>query len=245
LNNDSIAFYVDGTFIGTTQLRDANKVFNLSNELAYLCKGGYSGDETWNGSVLEYNIYSGIMDQETVALRSVTYPTEDGSEDATLLDLMLDGVTLDGFSSSVFEYSLEVADESYEPFVSAEAKNTGANVTIEQAPQIPGTATVEVVAADGITKVTYTIEFVMTSTSIDEAKEEAVIVYPTITSGDFTIKTKGHAGMVTVFDMTGRVVVSQPLQSSEDTISLQRAGMYILKVDTQDEVKVFKVIKRD
>ncbi|WP_162198219.1 cadherin-like beta sandwich domain-containing protein [Geofilum rubicundum] len=245
LNNDSIALFVDGTFIGSAQLRDANKVFNLSNELAYLCKGGYAGDETWNGSVLEYNIYAGIMDQETVAQRSTAFPIEDGSEDATLLDLMLDGVSLEGFSSSVLDYTVEVADESYEPFISAEAKNAGANITIVQAPQVPGTATVEVVAADGVTSYTYTIEFVMTSTSIDEAKEETVIVYPTITNGAFTIKTKGQAGMVTVYDMTGRVVVSQPLQSSEDTISLPKAGMYILKVDTQDEVKVFKVIKRD
>src|SRR5690606_19000507 len=151
----------------------------------------------------------------------------------------------ENFSSTVFEYTVEVADESVEPFVSAQAKNTGAELTIVQAPQIPGSATVEVLAADGVTTFTYTIEFTTTSVSIGETKDEAVIVYPTITSGDFTVKTKGQAGMVTVYDMTGRVVISQPLQSSEDTISLQRAGMYILKVDTADEVKVFKVIKRD
>ncbi|MCA1745553.1 MAG: T9SS type A sorting domain-containing protein [Bacteroidales bacterium] len=245
LTNDAISFYVDGVFIGAAELRDANKVFNLSNEMAYLCKGGYSGDETWNGSVLEYNIYAGVMDEVTVAQRFASFPVEDGSEDATLLDLMVDGVTLEGFSASVFDYTVEVADESYEPFVTAEVKNAEAVKTIVQAAQIPGTATVEVVAADGVTTYTYTIEFIMPTTSIGEAKEEAVVVYPTITSGDFTIKTKGQDGMVTVYDMTGRVVVSQPLQSSEDTISLQRAGMYILKVDTADEVKVFKVIKRN
>ena len=91
----------------------------------------------------------------------------------------------------------------------------------------------------------YTIEFIRLATSIGETKEKTVVVYPTITSGDFTIKTKGQTGTVTVYDMTDRVVVSQPLQSSEDTISLQQAGMYIVKVNTQDGVKVFKVIKRN
>ncbi|MCA1745547.1 MAG: T9SS type A sorting domain-containing protein [Bacteroidales bacterium] len=245
LTKDSISLYVDGTYIGSAKLRSANKVFNLSNELAYLCKSGYAPDETWNGSILEYNIYSGVMDGATVAQRSVSYPVEDGSEDATLLDLMLDGVTLDGFESTLLEYTVEVDDESYEPFISADVKNAGATATVVQATGIPGTATVEVLAADGVTARIYTIEFKMTTTSIGEAKEEAVVVYPTITNGDFTIKTKGQVGMLTVYDMTGRVVHSQPLQSSEDTISLQRAGMYMLKVDTQDEVKVFKIIKRN
>ncbi|WP_162198243.1 LamG-like jellyroll fold domain-containing protein [Geofilum rubicundum] len=245
LTNDSISLYVDGTYIGSTLLRDHNKIYNLSNELAYLCKSGYSGDETWNGSILEYNIYSGVMDGDMVAQRSVAFPIEDGSEDATLLDLMLDGVSIDGFASTITDYVVEVADENYEPFISAEAKHAGATATVVQANEIPGTATVEVLAADGETTLTYTIEFIRPTTSIGEAKEEAVVVYPTITSGDFTIKTKGQAGMVTVYDMTGRVVISQPLQSSEDTISLQRAGMYILKVDTKEGVNVFKVIKRD
>lgn len=245
LTNDSISLYVDGTYIGSTLLRNHNKILNLSNELAYLCKSGYSADPTWKGSILEYNIYSGVMDEATVAQRSVAFPIEDGSEDATLLDLMLDGVSIDGFASTITDYVVEVADENYEPFVSAEAKHAGATATVVQATEIPGTATVEVLAADGETTLTYTIEFIRPTTSIGEAKEETVVVYPTITSGDFTIKTKGQAGMVTVYDMTGRVVISQPLQSSEDTISLQRAGMYILKVDTKEGVNVFKVIKRD
>ncbi|HYX08434.1 MAG TPA: cadherin-like beta sandwich domain-containing protein, partial [Bacteroidales bacterium] len=70
LNNDSISFYVDGLFAGADSTSDANKVYNISNALAYLCKSGYTGDKTWLGQILEFNIYSGQMDAQTVATRA-------------------------------------------------------------------------------------------------------------------------------------------------------------------------------
>lgn len=244
LTNDSISLYVDGIYIGSQQLSAANKIFNLSNEMAYLSKGGYANDKTWKGSILEYNIYAGVMDESNVAMRFASFPVEDGSKDATLNNLLLDGETLEGFSSTQFDYTIEVTDANYEPFISVEVKEEGATATIVQASEIPGSAKVEVIAADGETKAVYTIEFTI-STSIKENQKESVSVYPTVTSGDFTIKSKDQGSKVTVYDMTGNIVINRILHPSIDTISLQQAGVYIIKVSTQKSVKVFKVIKKN
>ena len=70
LTNDSIAWYINGELIGKAANSVANKIFNLSNKLAYLCKSGYTGDATWVGSIHEFNIWSGVMSAAMISARS-------------------------------------------------------------------------------------------------------------------------------------------------------------------------------
>lgn len=70
LTNDTIAWYINGTLIGKAANSDANKIFNLSNKLAYLCKSGYTGDATWVGSIHEFNIWAGEMSAAMISARS-------------------------------------------------------------------------------------------------------------------------------------------------------------------------------
>ncbi|MGQ1945551.1 LamG-like jellyroll fold domain-containing protein [Geofilum sp. OHC36d9] len=244
VTNDSISLFVDGIYIASSKLSDDNKIFNLSNEFAYLCKSGYTYDSSWKGSILEFNIYSGVMDEATVAQRSASYPVEDGAEDATLLNIDLDGSPFEGFASDVFEYTVEVESSDYEPLIAAQAKNENATVVVTQAPEIPGTATIVSTAADGETVLTYTIEFTLTSTSIEDvADKDAVMVYPTITKGDVTIRSNGEHGILTVYDMTGHVIINRQLQSSEEVINLQSNGLYLIRIVEGNDVSVFKVMK--
>jgi hypothetical protein len=73
LTNDTIGWYIDGVLVGKAALSPANKIFNLSNNLAYLCKSGYTGDATWVGSILEFNLYSGVMSDALIASRAKAY----------------------------------------------------------------------------------------------------------------------------------------------------------------------------
>jgi hypothetical protein len=70
VTNDSIGWYVNGEKIGKVALSTDNKIFNLSNKYAYLCKSGYTGDATWIGTILEFNIYSGIMSDAMISAKS-------------------------------------------------------------------------------------------------------------------------------------------------------------------------------
>jgi hypothetical protein len=72
LKSDSIMLYYDGDLVAASA-RTGD--FNIGPELAYLGKGGWP-DPTWLGSVLEFNIYNGVMDATSIAQRSLQFDTD-------------------------------------------------------------------------------------------------------------------------------------------------------------------------
>ncbi|MFC0878754.1 LamG-like jellyroll fold domain-containing protein [Saccharicrinis sp. FJH2] len=73
LSGDEITWYVNGTLVGKKPFTGSNRIQALDNSFAYLCKGGYSADATWIGSIDEFNIYQGIMDENTIAARAANF----------------------------------------------------------------------------------------------------------------------------------------------------------------------------
>ncbi len=67
INSDVISFYVDGVFIGEDSLTGDNSIANLSNDFAWIGKGGYTGDASWQGTVHEVNIYDKALDAAEVS----------------------------------------------------------------------------------------------------------------------------------------------------------------------------------
>ena len=91
-------------------------------------------------------------------------PTVAGT-DATLSDLQVDFVTIDGFAPSIENYAYGLVEGTlFVPQITS-ATPTDINVTsvvITQSPAIEGDATVVVTAEDGITTKTYTVSFAIT-----------------------------------------------------------------------------------
>jgi len=82
--------------------------------------------------------------------------------DATLSDLTVDGTTVEGFDPAVLDYIVELPYGTTDiPVVGATANSAEADVEIEQASELPGTASVEVTAGDDVTQNTYTVEFII------------------------------------------------------------------------------------
>ncbi len=241
ITNDSLVFYVDGFVMDTAYFSGDNCIATLSNELAYILKSGYNSDNTWLGSVLEYNIYTGVMDLETVKAHNNAWPYEGSDADATLSNLTLDGVTIEGFNGAVLEYNVEVDELPAEVIATTKAEGATA-VTTATATTIPGQTTILVTAVDGNTN-TYTINYDVV-TAVGEVNDLAVKVYPTVTDADFTVASEGASTVVTVYALTGRVVKQFETNSSIETFSLDQAGMYIVKVNTDGVTKLFKVIKK-
>ncbi|MEM6684316.1 MAG: T9SS type A sorting domain-containing protein [Bacteroidota bacterium] len=89
-------------------------------------------------------------------------PTVDPNTDATLSDLTVNGMTVAGFSPNTDTYNVELPNGSGVPTVAATATQAGngaSNVSITQATMLPGSATVNVTAPDGIATQMYTINF--------------------------------------------------------------------------------------
>ncbi len=78
---------------------------------------------------------------------------------ATLLDLTVDGTTIPGFDPNITAYQYEVESTTSIPVVGGTTSDPLATLTITQASEIPGTATLHVVAEDGVSELTYTVYF--------------------------------------------------------------------------------------
>ena len=80
--------------------------------------------------------------------------------DATLSDLQIDGMTVDGFASSTFDYDVELPFGTTDaPMVTGITTHGAATVDVTDAGSIPGTTTIEVTAENGIETETYSISF--------------------------------------------------------------------------------------
>jgi hypothetical protein len=74
LSATEIGMYVDGIPIGVATLSSTNSIANLSNNYAWLCKGGYTSDPTWVGKIHEFNIYNKVLTADEVTFQFARGP---------------------------------------------------------------------------------------------------------------------------------------------------------------------------
>ena len=70
LTGSYMKFYIDGVLIGQANW---SGTIDIGTTYAYLAKEGWAADPTWNGQILEFNIYKGEMDAATVAQRALLF----------------------------------------------------------------------------------------------------------------------------------------------------------------------------
>src|ERR1035437_9349883 len=70
LTGSSMKFYIDGVLIGQANW---SGTIDIGTTYAYLAKEGWAADPSWNGQMLEFNIYKGEMDSATVAQRALLF----------------------------------------------------------------------------------------------------------------------------------------------------------------------------
>ncbi|MFN3556346.1 MAG: T9SS type A sorting domain-containing protein [Bacteroidales bacterium] len=91
--------------------------------------------------------------------------------DATLAELLVDGVLVQGFDPAVTFYDIVLdAGTTDIPQIAAEVNFEGATLEITQASELPGAATVEVTAFNGFTTLTYSVNFRFPSSNADLAE---------------------------------------------------------------------------
>ena len=127
------------------------------------------------------------------------------------------------------------------PTVVGVAADAAANVVVTPAASLPGTTTIKVTAEDGTTIITYTIYFDV-DTWVEPHKGAGIAIYPTVSDSYFKVITPG-AGIVTVHDITGKLVQQQNSESNEQSLTIQQAGIYFVTVDCDGVSKTFKVVK--
>ncbi|MDD4238170.1 MAG: cadherin-like beta sandwich domain-containing protein [Desulfotomaculaceae bacterium] len=144
--------------------------------------------ELLEGNTVEFEISFDAGNSAVLAVEAVRSYTP--GSDAYLSDLTVGGDTVSGFVYTTYLYTRELPygtlPGSPVATVGATPKDPKAIVTVTQALQLPGDATVQVVAEDGTTTQTYTVRFTLV---------EPALTYTIAPIGDQTLAdlTAGYA----------------------------------------------------
>ena len=85
VDDTQITFFIDGELVGTAPLSVNNNLASVSNELAFLGKGGYMNDPEWNGTIQEFRIYDKVLNQGEVITNR--FFGEDSLQDFVMLSM--------------------------------------------------------------------------------------------------------------------------------------------------------------
>jgi len=138
------------------------------------------------------------------------------STDATLSDLTVNSTTVDGFSPSIFSYSVPIPTGDPLPITGATPNFPAATVDITQASSVPGQSVVLVTAEDGTTQLTYTIDFYIAGTdaTLSDLTIDGVTIpgfAPDIFNYDYPVATGNPIPVVdaTTTDPLALMVINQ------------------------------------
>jgi hypothetical protein len=185
-----------------------------------------------------------VQDQSTKYIWQSDYTHEDATfaTDATLTDLTVDGVTIEGFSPDVYEYTITLPQGTTDiPVVDGVVADENATKIVVPANELPGSTTVDVFAEDLATYITYTVNFDL-SVGFGDQTIKAVHVYPNPTTGQVSITGVEHV-QVTVINTTGAVVAKyDDFSSGMINLSNLDEGIYFLNILIDDQRIINKKI---
>jgi hypothetical protein len=163
--------------------------------------------------------------------------TASATDDATLSDLLVDGVTISGFDPDVYDYDYTVTGTTV-PVVTAVTNNPNATAVITPASAIPGTTTVLVTAEDGITTLTYSVNFA--PTGIEPILVKDLEFYPNPAMNTLTLLNIKNIDYVEIFDLTGERAISRQLTNVNGVVEINisdlSAGFYMIRAYANDNL---------
>jgi hypothetical protein len=156
------------------------------------------------------------------------------SDDATLSDLRVNGETIDGFSPTVIYYEFDVVQGQAIPVVEGTPNNSFASIEITQATEIPGDATIDIIAQDGVSSLTYNVHFnLIISVTKHDANKLSVFPNPVIEK--FSVSGLNRAAEIEIVNFVGKTILKSSIEANQqmDIGSLQQ-GIYFAVIRTKD-----------
>jgi len=167
----------------------------------------------------------------------VTYSSE-----ARLEMIFLDGVPLEGFDPDVYEYNVVLpAGTVEEPVLTVETVDEEALPVINQAFELPGSATIDVYAEDLSSTKRYIINYTG-FVGLEEEPVSSVQVFPNPTTGQLYISGTEKA-KVSLFSTDGKLIMEMENYSGNAlNLSDLKRGIYILNIQTDKANMIRKKI---
>lgn len=181
----------------------------------------------------------GLGDKPTLYINNLYFyrGTQGLSNDASLKGITINDMPLAAFDPSTAEYTVELASNTVDvPTIAAQASDANANVVVTQATEVPGSASVLVVAEDGETNQTYTVNFVLLSPEADATLSSISIGGEEFT--DFYANNFNYEVDLDVNEANAPSVTATATNASatvEVTDASEIPGHAIVKVVSQDQ----------
>jgi len=165
------------------------------------------------------------------------------SDESRLAQISLDGVPLEGFDPDTYTYEVALPQGTVEePIITVEPMHEGALPLVSMAFSIPGTAMVEVIAEDLISKSTYLVNYVYSTVGIDDKPQPTVNVFPN-PADDHIFITGLKDARVAIHSMDGKLMILNE-DFSGNTINIDQLpqGLYIMNITMADKQVIRKKI---
>ncbi len=165
--------------------------------------------------------------------------------DASLSTLTIDGNSISNFDPATFSYDTVLTNgTTVVPTVDATPTDTNATYKVNNATSLPGTTTVVVTAQDGTTQSTYSINFTVAATAINELNAK-VNIYPNPAMEKLYI-TANENYTVDIFDMNGRNVAKTIMKNNKAIIDVSslNAGVYSVRLSNENKSLLYNIIKK-
>lgn len=184
----------------------------------------------------------------TLLTRSIAWvlnPIETKNNDATLSDLKYDGTTVPGFAANILTYDVELAHGTTTvPTVTYTTTDDAASAVVTPAASLPGTTTVDVTAEDGTTTQQYAINFTVAPDAIAPSPMSNISIFPN-PARDILRVANVENSIISIYNVNGVLLKASnnPHKVFEIDVSDLGAGVYILKVQMNEGVSMFKFMK--
>ncbi len=173
------------------------------------------------------------------------------SSDASISDLLVDSVSVDGFSPAQLTYNVVLPASTTEvPPVTAVTNNDSAVVSVTDAANLTGTeaertSTVLITAEDKVSTKTYQVIFSL-AVGIADLEGESIEIYP-VPANDF-LHVKGMESLreLRMINITGSTVMIIELSGEKSTqldISYLESGVYFLKLSGDSSTTILRFVK--
>ncbi len=165
---------------------------------------------------------------------------------ATLSRIDVDGVPLNGFFPSIYNYDVETISTDV-PQLSWLTSSTLATADSSNPTSVPNTAaTINVIAQDGYTENIYTINYIGVSETEQENLEQLVKIYPNPALQELTIILEDdNKGIVTIHTTDGRLLMQKNDVQGETKIDISTiiSGLYSLSVTLDNGKTINSLLK--
>ena len=150
------------------------------------------------------------------------------SWDASLSELIVDDQLISNFDYKVKDYVIVLPTGTINiPVVSAVANSDSADITVTQANQIPGLATITVTAENSVSTSTYTIEFKLETTGVHSPGVSGFRLYPNPADSYIKIERSGDEvdTYIEIISLTGQLILRKQLLSTAEIVDIRNLGM--------------------